>query len=225
MGFTTPRPPPFDLDEWRAKPYLARLKANAQDWAVNGFGTPDGGLPALRGQARRLRRRRVRADRRDHARASAGSVTSPTGGPSRSCSRSSSCGRCSGRSSGSARARCRWRFASCRRSAACLYWLRTGHGPAAAVARPGPADRRARGARRSMSLLYAGVLAAALYLLIGGDEPVGGLAAGRLEPGAIAVLLGLWALLGLRDKVSFLAGAPGDLRPPARRSRCSRSRT
>ena len=40
MGFTTPRPPPFDLDEWRAKPYLGRLKANAQDWAVNGFGTP-----------------------------------------------------------------------------------------------------------------------------------------------------------------------------------------
>ena len=40
MGFLEPSPPPFDLDEWRSKPYLERLKANAQDWAVNGFGTP-----------------------------------------------------------------------------------------------------------------------------------------------------------------------------------------
>src|SRR3954453_23229776 len=40
MGFVQPEPPPFDLDEWRAKPYLARIKANCQDWAVNGFGTP-----------------------------------------------------------------------------------------------------------------------------------------------------------------------------------------
>ena len=41
MSFLQPAPPPFDLDEWRAKPYLARLKANCQDWAVNGFGPPD----------------------------------------------------------------------------------------------------------------------------------------------------------------------------------------
>src|SRR5947209_6977090 len=39
-GFLTWSPPPFDLDEWRSKPYLARLKANCQDWAVNGFGSP-----------------------------------------------------------------------------------------------------------------------------------------------------------------------------------------
>ena len=41
MSFLQPAPPPFDLDEWRAKPYLSRLKANCEDWAVNGFGTPD----------------------------------------------------------------------------------------------------------------------------------------------------------------------------------------
>ena len=41
MGFLTPTPPPFDLEEWRAKPHLARIKPLAQDWAVNGFGTPD----------------------------------------------------------------------------------------------------------------------------------------------------------------------------------------
>ena len=40
MTFLQPSPPPFDLQEWKAKPYLARLKANCQDWAVAGFGTP-----------------------------------------------------------------------------------------------------------------------------------------------------------------------------------------
>src|SRR5215210_2816543 len=41
MGFLQPTAPPFDLDEWRAKPYLTRLKLNCQDWAVNGFAPPD----------------------------------------------------------------------------------------------------------------------------------------------------------------------------------------
>ncbi|HEX6715209.1 MAG TPA: DUF3556 domain-containing protein [Thermoleophilaceae bacterium] len=41
MGFLQPTPPPFDLEEWRAKPYLTRLKLNCQDWAVNGFAPPD----------------------------------------------------------------------------------------------------------------------------------------------------------------------------------------
>ena len=40
MSFLQPSPPPFDLNEWKAMPYLARLKANCQDWAVNGFGPP-----------------------------------------------------------------------------------------------------------------------------------------------------------------------------------------
>ena len=40
MGWFQPTPPPFDLDEWRSKPYLGRLKPVCQDWAVNGFGTP-----------------------------------------------------------------------------------------------------------------------------------------------------------------------------------------
>ena len=40
MPFLTPSPPPFDLEEWKRQPFLTRLKANAQDWAVNGFGTP-----------------------------------------------------------------------------------------------------------------------------------------------------------------------------------------
>src|SRR2546430_14647372 len=40
MSFLHPPPPPFDLEEWKAMPSLARLKANCQDWAVNGFGPP-----------------------------------------------------------------------------------------------------------------------------------------------------------------------------------------
>ena len=76
------------------------------------------------------------------------------------------------------------------------------------MAGQGPADR-GEPQRRSLDVaLYAGVLAAALYLLVGDGEAVAGLAAGRLDPAAIAVLLGLWALLGLRDKVPFLAGRP-----------------
>ena len=41
MSFLQPAPPPFDLEEWRRRPYLSRLKANCQDWAVNGFGPPE----------------------------------------------------------------------------------------------------------------------------------------------------------------------------------------
>ena len=41
MGFISPAPPPFDdVEAWKAKPHLARIKPLAQDWAVNGFGTP-----------------------------------------------------------------------------------------------------------------------------------------------------------------------------------------
>ena len=40
MGFLTPSPPPVDVAEWRTQPHLSRIKPLAQDWAVNGFGTP-----------------------------------------------------------------------------------------------------------------------------------------------------------------------------------------
>src|SRR4051794_3105912 len=56
--------------------------------------------------------------------------------------------------------------------------------------------------------LYAGVLAAGVFLLVSNGEPVAGTSAGRLHPWAIGILLGLWALLGLRDKVSVLAARP-----------------
>src|SRR5205085_8567334 len=46
------------------------------------------------------------------------------------------------------------------------------------------------------------------YLLVSSGQAVAGASAGRLAPAGIAVLLTLWGLLGLLDKVSFLAGRP-----------------
>ena len=40
MGFLSPSPPPFELEEWKAKPHLTRLKPLVQDWGLNGFGSP-----------------------------------------------------------------------------------------------------------------------------------------------------------------------------------------
>ena len=40
MGLLDPAPPPFDVEEWEGRPHLERIKALAQDWALNGFGTP-----------------------------------------------------------------------------------------------------------------------------------------------------------------------------------------
>ncbi|MGP3999416.1 DUF3556 domain-containing protein [Streptomyces sp. 8N706] len=40
MGFITPEPPDFDVQEWRSRPYLQRLRPLARHWAENGFGTP-----------------------------------------------------------------------------------------------------------------------------------------------------------------------------------------
>jgi hypothetical protein len=40
MGLLDPAPPPFEVAEWRRLPHLERIKLLAQDWALNGFGTP-----------------------------------------------------------------------------------------------------------------------------------------------------------------------------------------
>ena len=40
MGFFEPSPPPFELEEWKRKPHLTRLKPLVQDWGLNGFGSP-----------------------------------------------------------------------------------------------------------------------------------------------------------------------------------------
>jgi hypothetical protein len=40
VGFIAPAEPPVDVAEWRQQPHLERIKPLAQDWALNGFGTP-----------------------------------------------------------------------------------------------------------------------------------------------------------------------------------------
>ncbi len=40
MGFTEPAPPPVDVEEWKTLPHLEKIRPLAQDWAVNGFGSP-----------------------------------------------------------------------------------------------------------------------------------------------------------------------------------------
>src|SRR3954447_20444044 len=40
MSFLSPAPPPFELEEWKRKPHLARIKPLVQDWGENGFGSP-----------------------------------------------------------------------------------------------------------------------------------------------------------------------------------------
>ena len=40
MGLLDPAPPPFEVSQWRRLSHLERIKPLAQDWALNGFGTP-----------------------------------------------------------------------------------------------------------------------------------------------------------------------------------------
>jgi len=84
-----------------------------------------------------------------------------------------------------------------------LYWLRPG-----TVRLPPWPDRvpMTKGTTRTVfdAALYLGVLVSGFLLLLGDGQEVAGLAAGRLDPAEIAILLGLLGVLGLRDKVSFL---------------------
>jgi len=206
MGFTQPSPPPFDLEEWSAKPYLSRLKANAQDWAVNGFGTPyvvyllyvvklilfgvgaflliSATTPGLGGLGdigdwwtQPIVFQKLAVWTLLWEIVGLGSGSMPLA----------------------------FRFAPL--IGGILYWLR----PRTVRLPPWP-DKvpLTRGSRRTLVdvALYAGVLGSAAYLLFSDGEGVAGAAAGRLDPVAIAVLLGVLGLLGLRDKVPFLAARP-----------------
>jgi hypothetical protein len=202
MGFLQPSPPPFDLEEWKAQPFLTRLKANAQDWAVNGFGTPGvvyllyvvklaiylvGGFLLI-------------------------SATTPgIGGLGdfgdwwsepivlQKLAVWTLVWEILGLGSGSMMLALRFSPPI----GGVLYWLRPG-----TVRLPPFADRvpLTRGFRRTFLdvALYAAVLAAGTYLLFSDGGPAGA----RLDPADIGVLLGLLALLGLRDKVPFLAARP-----------------
>jgi hypothetical protein len=206
MGFFQPSPPPFDLEEWKAKPFLARLKPVVQDWAVNGFGAP-GAIYLIYvvklvvfvvGAALLI------------------SATTPgIGGLGdiedwwfqpivfQKAAAWTMLWEILGLGSGSLPLAARY----IPPIGGVLYWLR----PRTVRLPPWP-DKvpLTRGTRRTFVdvALYAGVLVTLLYLLISDGEAAAGFVAGRLEPAGIVMLLVLLGLLGLRDKVSFLAARP-----------------
>ena len=206
MGFLTPTPPPFDLEQWREKPHLARIKPLAQDWAVNGFGTPEavyllylvklvvfalGGFLLISATTPGLGGLGDFADWWTEPIVFQKVVVWLV------------LWEVIGLGCGSMPLT--FRFLP--PIGGILYWLRPG-----TVRLPPWPDRvpLTGGTRRTPIdvLLYAGVLASAVYLLLSDGEPAAGTAAGRLDPAAVALLLGFLGLLGLRDKVAFLAARP-----------------
>jgi len=203
MGFLAPTPPPFDVEEWKRLPHLSRIKLLAQDWAVNGFGTPTAVYLLYL----------VKLVVFSVGAFAVISATTPGLGGLGEIGDwwtepivfqklvvwtllweivGLGCGSMP----------LTFRFLP--PIGGILYWLRPG--TVRLPPWPGKVPLTA-GSRRSVVdvALYAGVLGASGYLLLSAGEPVAGSAAGRLDPVAIAVALGLLALLGLRDKVSFLA--------------------
>ncbi|MEJ7751129.1 MAG: DUF3556 domain-containing protein [Thermoleophilaceae bacterium] len=200
MGFIAPTPPPFDVEEWKKLPHLARIKPLAQDWAVNGFGTPTAVYLLYI----------VKLAVYSFGAALTISATTPgLGGLGdfgswwtepivfQKLAVWTLLWEVIGLGCGSMPLT--FRFSPM--IGGILYWLRPG------TVRLAPWPDRVpltAGTRRTALdvALYAGVLAAASYLL-GSDGD-----AGRLDPVAIAVLLAVLLGLGLRDKVSFLAARP-----------------
>ena len=200
MGFLQPTPPPFDLEEWRAKPYLTRLKMNCQDWAVNGFAPPTAVylLYAIKLVLFLL-----------FAALVISATTPGVGGLGdigdwwfkpivfQKFVVWTALWEIVGLGSGSMQLAARYGPVI----GGAVYWLRPG-----TVRLPPWRDKVpfTRGNRRSVLdvLLYAGVLVTAVHLLISSGDN------GLLGRTDIVLMLAFWAALGLRDKVPFLAARP-----------------
>jgi Transmembrane protein of unknown function (DUF3556) len=205
MSFFAPAEPPFDVEEWKGKPHLARIKPLVQDWGENGFGSPTfvyllyalklviyaGGALLVISTTPGL-----------------GSVgdfgewwTEPI--VFQKFALWTLLWEILGLGAGSMPLS--FRFVP--PIGGPLYWLRPG-----TVRLPPWPDRVpfTAGTRRTALdvALYAAVIATGLYLLFAAGTNVAGTEAGRMSPGGIAVLLALLGLLGLRDKVSFLGSRP-----------------
>jgi hypothetical protein len=205
MGFLEPSPPPFELEEWKAKPHLTRLKPLVQDWGGNGFGSPTfvyflyafklivfsvaalfvisltphlgslGNLSDWWTQPIVFEKLAVWLLLWEILGLGAGSMPLS------------------------------FRFMPPIGGA--LYWLQPG-----TVRLPPWPDKvpLTRGTTRTAVdvALYAGVIATGIFLLAASGVDASGGFAGKLPPAGIAVLLSLLGLLGLRDKVSFLGARP-----------------
>jgi hypothetical protein len=197
MGFTTPAPPPFEVEEWQRHSHLERIKPLAQDWALNGFGTPyavyllyvvklivyaGGGLLLISATSDGLGGLGNLGDWWTQPIVFQKAVVWTM----------------------------LWEFLGLGAGSlpltlrfspmigGLLYWLRPG------TTRLPPWPEKVpltRGTTRTWFDvgLYAGVIAAALVLLLSGAS------SGRLDPLAVGALLALLGALGLRDKVPFLA--------------------
>ena len=205
MSFLQPSPPPFDLQEWKQKPHLSRVKPLVQDWGLNGFGSPGfvyflyafklivyfGGAMAVISLTPGL--------------GSLGDFSDWWSEPIvfQKFAVWTLLWELLGLGAGSMPLSFRFKPPI----GGALYWLRPG-----TVRLPPWPDRvpLTAGSHRTLAdnALYAGVVAAGLFLLFAGGTDVAGSAAGRLPTAGIAVLLVLLVMLGLRDKVSFLGARP-----------------
>jgi hypothetical protein len=203
MGFMQPTPPPFEYEEWKRRPHLERIKVLAQDWALNGFGTPyfvyllyivklvlyaGGGLLLISATTAGLGGLGDLGDWWTEPIVFQKAVIWTM------------LWEVLGLGAGSLPLTLRFSPMI----GGVLYWLRPG------TTRLPPWPERVpltRGTRRTMLdvALYAGLIVAALNLLLSDGEAAAGTLAGRLDPAAVGVLLALLGLLGLRDKVPFLA--------------------
>lgn len=203
MGFIAPAPPPVDMEEWKRRPHLERIKPLVQDWALNGFGAPyavyllyvaklvayaGGGLLLISATTEGL--------------GGVGDLGSWWTEPIvfQKAVVWTMLWEILGLGAGSLPLTLRFSPMI----GGLLYWLR----PGTTRLPPWP-DKvpLTRGTTRTILdvALYAGVIGAAMYLLVSDGGSAAGTAAGRLEPAAVGVLLAFLALLGLRDKVPFLA--------------------
>ena len=199
MGLLDPAPPPFEIAEWRRLPHLQRIKPLAQDWALNGFGTPVAvyflyvfkvlayaGLGALL-------------------------IFATSGWPQwtepivfEKAVIWTMLWEVLGLGAGSLPLTLRFSPMI----GGFLYWLRPG------TTRLPPWPERVPGTRGTVRVwldvaLYGALLAAMVFLLVSGGThgtaPWAGGEVARLNPVAVGLLLALLAALGLRDKVPFLA--------------------
>jgi hypothetical protein len=205
MGFINPAPPPVDVEEWKKLPHLQKIKPLAQDWAINGFGTPYVIYLLYAVKLVLFCWLAVLAI----------STTPGLGGVSDFSDWWTEpivwqkfvvfmiCWEFLG--IGSSSMALSFRFMP--PIGGPLYWLRPG-----TLRLPPWPDKIpfTKGTTRTPVdvLLALGVYVMAFYLLFSDGEAAAGSAAGRLDPTAIAILIGFIVALGLRDKVSYLSTRP-----------------